>query len=132
LRQQTISTEVLTAALEALEAKRDRITEQIAEIKQVISGGKAPATGGSAASAPAPAKRKRHMSAAGRKRIADAARKRWAALREQKASASPEGAPAKKAGRKKVAGRKPGRPPKAKAKRGAGEQAVAAGAGEQS
>jgi len=42
-----------------------------------------------AAPAPAPAQHKRTMSAAGRKAIADAARKRWAAVKAAKAPAAP-------------------------------------------
>jgi hypothetical protein len=65
---------ILEAALEGLEARRAKLDEQIAELRRAMAG-----AGESVEEAPAP--RKRRMSAAGRKRIAEAARKRWAAVR---------------------------------------------------
>lgn len=69
--------EILTAAIEGFEAQKMRIDAQIAEIRQLM-------TGGSAAPAPTASKpARKKMSAAGRKRIAEAQRKRWAEAKKQ-------------------------------------------------
>jgi len=96
--------EVLAAAIEGFEAQKKHIDAQIAEIRQILSGGSA-----EPAATPEPGRRKRRkMSAAGRKRIAEAQRKRWAASRKD--SVAPAKAPkpeAKKPKRKlSAAGRK--------------------------
>src|SRR5262249_1605316 len=76
---QQLTTEILTAALENLTAKRQQIDEQIAGVRRLLGGSK------NGASAPAgPAGHKRRMSAAGRRAIAEAQKRRWA---EQKAAA---------------------------------------------
>jgi hypothetical protein len=66
--------EILQAALEGLEQHRQRINQQIDHLKGLI-GGKS--------SAVKPARKRRRMSAEGRKRIAEAARRRWAKQRKQ-------------------------------------------------
>jgi len=73
---------ILGAALVGLEAQRQRIEEQIAQVRSSISGrgGRVtPMTAGVA-------KRTRKLGAAARKRIAAAQRKRWAEFRKQKAA----------------------------------------------
>jgi hypothetical protein len=69
-------------------AERDRLTRAIDALQgSVIRHGRPPGSGRkSAAAAPSqPGRRKRKLSAAGRKAIADAARKRWAAIKAGKA-----------------------------------------------
>jgi hypothetical protein len=71
-----LSPEIITAAIEGFEAQKRRIDEQIGELRAMLNGGQPKADG-------APQKGKRRtISAAGRKRIAEAQRQRWAALKE--------------------------------------------------
>lgn len=80
----------LNAALEGLELQRKRIEEQIATVKSLL-GRKSPGRpsaaaavvvteAGAGASAP---RKKRTLSAAARKRIAEAQKKRWAEFRKK-------------------------------------------------
>jgi hypothetical protein len=73
---------LLQAALEGLHVQRQRLDEQINQVRSLL--GKAPGTraGGRAASLG-----KRQLSAAARKRIAAAQRKRWAEYRKKAAQA---------------------------------------------
>jgi len=68
-----------------LKAERDRLGQAIVAIESLKAtnhrGGR---TGGSIS---APRRRRRGMSAAGRKRIAEAAKKRWAVWRKKRAKA---------------------------------------------
>ena len=93
------TSEVIAAAIEGFEAQKRHIDEQIAELRQL----QAPAA--SEATSRTPRKRKRRMSAAGRKAIADATRKRWAAVRaaKDKAAALPMKSTSKKVAVKKAA-----------------------------
>src|SRR4051794_40277391 len=87
-----LTNEIIDAAIEGFEQQKRRIDQQISELRAVRSGSPA-----QLASAPAKQPR-RKMSAAGRKAIAEAQRKRWAASKGQ---AEPEARkPAKKAKRK--------------------------------
>jgi hypothetical protein len=70
---------LLQAALEGLELQRKRIEEQIAQVRSML-GGKAPKPGSD--SAAAPAVKKRQLSPAARKRIAEAQKRRWAEYRK--------------------------------------------------
>ncbi len=93
-----LTPEIITAAIEGFETQRQRIDAQIAELRQMLN----PVTAAEApAAAPAAAKRKRRLSAAGRKAIAEAARKRWVAIKA--GQAQPPWAAKKAAG---VKGRK--------------------------
>jgi hypothetical protein len=83
--QQKLSPELLAAALQGLEAQKDRIDSQIAQVKRIL--GVRPK--GPSASPEAP-KRRHRMSAAASKRIGAAQRKRWAEYRNQKAAAVQE------------------------------------------
>ena len=78
--------EFLAAALVGYEQQRSQITERIAEIQRQLGGrpvrAAVPSTNGTA-----PARR-RTMSAAARKRIAEAQRKRWAAYRKEEKPAA--------------------------------------------
>jgi hypothetical protein len=74
---------ILEAALEGLERRLEETNGRIAEVRRLLSGRRA-----QAAPAPAtPAKRgrkKRTMSAAARKRIAEAQKRRWEQFRAKK------------------------------------------------
>ncbi len=72
---------LLAAALEGLLLQKQRIEDQISTVRSLLgkSGGRAAST-----SAPAAAPRtKRVLSAAARKRIAEAQKKRWAEYRKK-------------------------------------------------
>ena len=74
--KQKLTTEILTAAVLGFEEQKRRIDEQIAEIRQMLDGGRT-----APAATPEPTKGKRRkMSAAARKRIGDAQRKQWLSL----------------------------------------------------
>jgi hypothetical protein len=97
--------DILYAAMEGLQAQRDKLDDQIARLRRLLiykpgvkrDGGKRVFP---AAASPEP-RPKRVLSAAARQRIAAAQKKRWAAVRKETASAM-----AKKSARKvvKVAG----------------------------
>jgi hypothetical protein len=71
-----LTTEILNAALENLTSKRHEIDQQIAEIRRLLGGTR---NGASAVSEPAGPKHR--ISAAGRRAIAAAQRRRWAQQR---------------------------------------------------
>jgi hypothetical protein len=79
---QQLTTEILNAALENLTAKRHQIDEQIAQVRRLMGNHH----NGRPAVSEAPA-RKHHISAAGRKAIAEAQRRRWAEQRGPAAAA---------------------------------------------
>jgi hypothetical protein len=83
-----LSTEILNAALENLTSKRREIDEQIAEVKRLLGGSR---NGASAVSERASSKHR--ISAAGKRAIAAAQRRRWA---EQKAATGTSNAKIKK------------------------------------
>jgi hypothetical protein len=96
--------DILAAAIEGFEVQKRRIDGQIAEIRQLM-GGAASVSALAAeveteASPAASGGTRRKMSAAGRKRIAEAQRKRWADVRKQAGEAPKSAKPAKKAKRK--------------------------------
>ena len=72
----------LAAALEGLELQKARIEAQIAQVRSMLGGKKSKAPEAAVAVAAAPAKR-RKLSAAARKRIGIAQKRRWAKFREQ-------------------------------------------------
>lgn len=77
---------LLEAALDGLTLQHERIVAQIAEIRRQL-GSSGPARMPSSAAAP---NSKRTMSAAGRRAIAEAQRKRWAAQKEEEAEVEPK------------------------------------------
>lgn len=84
-RRKPLDPPILQAALAGLEARRQRIDDQIATVRSMI--------GGQAAGKPAPAgiaPKKRTLSAAARKRIAVAQRRRWRALKKAKKQSAPK------------------------------------------
>lgn len=76
MTSQSLTPEILAAALQGLEDQRQRIEAQIVEVKQLLGGGKSPVP-------KTPAPRRRTLSAAARARIAAAQKKRWAAFHSQ-------------------------------------------------
>jgi hypothetical protein len=88
--------ELLAAALVGYEQQRREIIEKIEDIQRRV-GGRGMRSGASTTNGALPA-RKRTMSAAARKRIAEAQRKRWATYRDgQEPAAAKKTAPARKA-----------------------------------
>src|SRR5436190_17623944 len=75
---------IIAAAIEGFEAQKLQIDSQIAELRGMLHG----RNSGSSSTTAEPKRHRRKMSAAGRKRIAEAQRKRWAALKSTKAPAS--------------------------------------------
>jgi hypothetical protein len=96
-----LTPEIITAAILGFEEQRRHIDTQIAELRAVLTGGPT-----EPAARPEPTKRKRRkMSAAGRKAIAEAQRKRWAASKKA-AEPSPAEATPKPKRRLSAAGRR--------------------------
>ncbi len=74
---------LLNAALEGLELQKARIDEQIREVKSMLGQGAARRGRRPASSMPEkPARKKRVLSSAARKRIAAAQKARWAKFRK--------------------------------------------------
>jgi len=95
---QQLTTEILNAALENLTSKRKQIDEQIAEIRLMLGGSRN--AGSDTLESPT---RKRTMSAAGRRAIAAAQRKRWEA---RKAASEPAPTASKPKRKLSAAGRR--------------------------
>jgi cell division septum initiation protein DivIVA len=81
--------EIIQAAIEGFEAQKRRLNEQIAELREMLSGAN------SESPSPSPANGRRTMSAASRKRIAEAMRKRWVAVKKDAAPKTAVPAPKK-------------------------------------
>src|ERR1039457_2484953 len=77
-----LSQEVIEAAIEGFESQKKRIDAQIAELR-ALQNGNAPAA------KPEAPQKKRGMSAAGRRAIAEAQRKRWAEAKTEAPKAKP-------------------------------------------
>lgn len=110
---QMLSHKILSAALAGLEAQRDQVDSQIAEVRRMLRARPEPAAadGTPQTAAPQTPGRRRGMSAAARRRIAEAQRKRWEAYHQaQQAPSTAKKAAGKPAARAKrrisVAGRK--------------------------
>jgi hypothetical protein len=103
-----VNQELLTAALEGLEIRKQRLEEQIAEVRSLLrsSGGRARESEGQGQEEGQP--RKRVLSAAARKRIAAAQRKRWAAAKKAAAGQNAEAKPVRRRrrGAKRAAAKK--------------------------
>jgi hypothetical protein len=74
-----LNNELLTAALIGFEKQKADLSARIAELKQML-GGRAQEP---AVKAAAPARKRRRLSAAGRKAISEAAKRRWALKRAE-------------------------------------------------
>ncbi len=95
----TLTNEIITAAIDGYELQKERIDSKIAELRSLLPDGSA-----ATAAAPEPAKGKRRtMSAAARKRIGEAQRKRWAA---SKGKSEPAPGPVKSRRKLSAAGKK--------------------------
>ena len=88
------SREILEAALQGLESQRERLDEQISEVRSMLGSrgpGRPPASAKKATSnagsdeKPSGRRGKRVLSPEARKRIAAAQKKRWAAFRKKQA-----------------------------------------------
>ncbi len=93
-----ITPSILNAALEGLEAKKAEIDRQIAEIRSMLGNQAAKrkqSDGGNLVNTPT--RKRRVISPASRKRIADAQRLRWANARKESKKAEPK--PAKEVAR---------------------------------
>jgi hypothetical protein len=82
----TASREILEAALQGLEAQRQKLDEQIAQVRSLLGRrvGRPPKSNDESTAAPAAgtSRRKRTLSDEARRRIAAAQKKRWAAYRK--------------------------------------------------
>ena len=76
------SKEILEAALQGLEAQRERLDAQIAQVRGMMGGARAGRPAGSSKTQSAQRK-KRVLTPEARKRIAAAQKKRWAAFRKE-------------------------------------------------
>jgi hypothetical protein len=76
---------LLKAALEGLEAQKERIEEQISQVQGMLGRrrGRPPASAVAAVAALQKPVRKRQLSATARKRIAAAQKRRWAEYRKK-------------------------------------------------
>ena len=84
-----LTNEIITAAIDGFEAHKTRIDAQIAELRALLSGHTE-----TAAITPEPVTHKRRkISAAGRKAIAEAQRKRWAESKRTIETSTPAAAP---------------------------------------
>lgn len=95
-----LTAEIITAAIEGFESQKRRIDGQIAELRAMLPGGPAE----SAATPELPTRRRKTFSAASRRKMAAALKKRWATKKAEAAKAQP--AAAKNAAVKKVAAKK--------------------------
>jgi dsDNA-specific endonuclease/ATPase MutS2 len=91
-----LTNEIIEAAIDGFEAQKQRIDERISELRQLMSGETStPET------IETPGRKRRKMSAAGRKRIAEAQRKRWADSRKESGEA-PQPVKAAKKGKRRL------------------------------
>src|ERR1035437_4980280 len=81
-----LTPEIITAAVEGFEQQKLRIDAQIAELRAMLTG----APTDPAATPEVPRGKGRKMSAAARKRIGDAQRKRWAESKKPSSPVAPE------------------------------------------
>ena len=81
------SREILDAALQGLEAQKQKLEEQVAQVRSMLGKrvGRPPKTETASVVAVAPSKKKRVLSAAARKSIVAAQKKRWAAFHKAQA-----------------------------------------------
>jgi hypothetical protein len=90
-----LSKEILVAAFEGFQAQKSRLDAKIAELQMMLSS----ASPKTPVAEETSARQKTRLSAVGKSAIAEANRRRWAALRFQKKGV---GAPVTKSSRKKV------------------------------
>jgi peptidoglycan hydrolase CwlO-like protein len=85
LKMPTLTKEIIEAAIHGFEAQKQHIDSQIAELRAMLS----PATTAATSASESTGRRKRGMSAAGRRAIAEAQRKRWAAVKGESRAPTP-------------------------------------------
>src|SRR5260221_3150140 len=98
-----LNSEIIAAAIEGFESQKRRIDTQIGELRAMLSGGRTEGT-----VAPEMPKRKRKVSAAARRRMAEGQKKRWATLKAEANKPDPaaEQEPAKPKRKISAAGRR--------------------------
>jgi hypothetical protein len=84
-----LTNEIIIAAITGFESQKRRIDDQIGALRALLPGGRTEPV----AKPEAPSGKRRKMSAAARKRIGDAQRKRWAASKGTSQPATPSEAP---------------------------------------
>ena len=98
-----LNAEIIAAAIEGFESQKRRIDTQIGELRAMLSGGRTEGT-----TTPEAPTRKRKVSAAARRRMAEGQKKRWAAIKAEsqtpESTARPE--PAKPKRKISAAGRR--------------------------
>lgn len=94
-----LNAEIIAAAIEGFESQKRRIDNQIGELRAMLSGGKTEGT-----ATPEAPTRKRRVSAAARRRMAEGQKKRWAAIKAE--SKKPKSAAAKPKRKMSAAGRR--------------------------
>ena len=95
-----LTNEIINAAIDGYGVQKSRIEAKIAELRAMLSGG----TAETAATPEAPKRKRRRISAAGRRAISEATKKRWAAFHAAKQAEKP--AAAKKTAPRKAAVKK--------------------------
>lgn len=75
---------ILELAIKGLEAERARLDQELADLKKQLNGGRRKAFTADGGEVPIPFKRKRKgvLTAAGRKKLSDMMKARWAAKRK--------------------------------------------------
>jgi hypothetical protein len=98
-----LNAEIIAAAIEGFESQKRRIDTQIGELRAMLSG-----TSSEGAGTPEAPKRKRKVSVAARRRMAEGQKKRWAAIKaeSQKPEPSDRPEPAKSKRKISAAGRR--------------------------
>ena len=86
-----LTPEIVNAAIMGMEAQKEKSDAQIAELRAMLNG-----HAGTAAKAETAPRKRRKTSAAGRRAIAEAQRKRWAAVKGQSETTTPEPAKPKR------------------------------------
>ena len=90
---QKLTVEIINAAIAGFEQQQDRIEQQITDLRAMLPAGRIE----TAIMVNGSPRKRRKMSAAGKRAIAEAQRKRWAALKGQ-----PEGGPCTSTGETKM------------------------------
>jgi hypothetical protein len=83
-----LNAEIIAAAIEGFESQKRRIDTQIVELRTMLSGGRSEGT-----VAPEAPTRKRKVSAAARRRMAEGQKKRWAAIKAESQKPEPAARP---------------------------------------
>jgi len=80
-----LTNEIIAAAIDGFQGQKKRVEQQIAELRAMLSG----KTAGAGATPEAPKRKRRKMSAATRRAVAEAQRKRWARVRGESERSAP-------------------------------------------